>query len=58
MRMCVYVRMCTHRRGNGMGRGRGDRELGMGMEKAFWSMFIMHQRKKGLWAEVRVTVES
>lgn len=57
--MCVYVRMCTHRERNGMGRG-GD-----GIESWAWewrklseSMFIMHQRKKRLWAEVRVTVES
>lgn len=26
-----------------MGKGRWDRELGMGMEKAFWSMLIVHQ---------------
>ena len=44
---CVSMCICVHiGRGNGMGRGRWDRELGMGMEKAFWSMFIMHQRKR------------
>ena len=45
---CVSMCVCVHiGRGNRMGKGRWDRELGMGMEKAFWSMFIMHQRKKG-----------
>lgn len=28
------------------------------MEKAFWSVFNIYQKIKGLWVEVRVTVES
>lgn len=57
--VCVCVCVNAHIGGeDGMGKGIHGGEKGMGMRKAFWSRFDTQQKIKGLWVEVRVTVQS